>query len=378
MRISIVSHSYAVAENQKNIAALAQHVDLNALVPHRSGDKIFGTVWFDRSAARSGVYRVSRRLGLHGAQYLLLTSDLGFRSFRPDLIQVEYDPWSAIFWQSIGCRRAFAPGAKVVCLVKNNTYRRYPGASGGLKGRLARLGVQHVDQFIAASEAVARLYEEKFGVPGDRIRVMQHLGVDTTLFAPRPQQPGGEGVDGLRIGFCGRLDPVKGVNELFEAVRRARASDGLDLRLDFLGDGQLKDKFARLAREHDWFRLLPRVPHDRVPEFLATLDLFVLPTGASEALEEHDAHALLEAMAMGLPCVGTRSGITPEILEDETGLLVEPNSAEELRRGLLLMVRDTDRRNRFCHRARKKAVTSFSLEAVAAQRAQLYTEVVHA
>jgi len=378
MRVSIFSHSYTVRENQKNIDALAAHVDLNVLIPHKIADRIFETVRFDKPARGSGIYHVHRRLGLLGAQYLLLSRDLGFRTFHPDLIQVEYDPWSAIFWQALAYRKAFAPRAKVVSVVKNNTYRRYPGLRGRMKFGVACAGIRRVDHFIAASHAVAELYQQKFAVAADDIRVMQHLGVDTELFSPRPTPPEQGEASGTRVGYCGRLDQGKGVNELFEAVRTIRERDDLDLRLDFLGDGQLRDRFVGLSRENDWFQLRPRVPHDQVPAFLGTLDLFVLPTRVSERLREHDAHALLEAMAMGLPCLGTRSGITPEILEDGSGLLVYPNSVAELRRGLLALASDPRLCDRLRKKARKKAAAAFSVEAVAAQRVQLYQEVVDA
>lgn len=376
MKVSIVSHSYTAEENRKNIAALAGQVRLDVVLPYTSEDKLFATMRFSVAGPSAKAYRPYHRLGLFGVQYLLLTGDMHFRSFTPDLIHLEYDPWSAIFWQVLACRNVFAPRARLVCTVKNNTYRRYPGLRGTLKDGIARGGVRRVDHFIAVSEKVAELYRSIFDVRASRISVMHHLGVDTALFAPR-SGPAREAA-GPRVGYCGRLDDDKGVLELFEAARACREAGVPELTLDYLGHGRLHGRLAALAAEHDWFRLLPPVPHARVPAFLQGLDLFVLPSCTSTDKEEHDAHALLEALAVGVPCLGTHSGITPEILGDGTGLLVEPNSSDELCRGLLRLARCRDLRQTLGSRGRAKALSTFSVQALADQRARIYQEILDA
>jgi len=376
MKVSIVSHSYTAEENRKNIAALAERARLSVVLPYTSEDKLFDIVRFSGAGSNGKAYRPYHRLSLFGAQYLLLTGDMHFRSFAPDLIHLEYDPWSAIFWQVLACRNVFAPRARLVCTVKNNTYRRYPGLRGTLKDGIARGGVRRVDHFIAVSEMVAELYRSIFDVGASRISVMHHLGVDTSLFTPSagPAHEAG----GMRVGYCGRLDEDKGVLELFEAARACREAGASELTLDYLGNGKLRERLAALAVEHDWFRLLPPVPHARVPAFLQGLDLFVLPSCTSTDKEEHDAHALLEALAVGVPCLGTHSGITPEILGDGTGLLVEPNSADALSRGLLRLFRCSELRQTLGFRGRAKALSTFSVEALADQRARIYQEILDA
>ncbi|MBT6118266.1 MAG: glycosyltransferase, partial [Rhodospirillaceae bacterium] len=81
---------------------------------------------------------------------------------------------------------------------------------------------------------------------------------------------------------------------------------------------------AARAREENWLDVAPTVPHAAVAPFLRGLDLFCLPAHVLPDHEEHDAHALMEAMACGIACIGTRSGIIPELLDGKTGLLVPP------------------------------------------------------
>lgn len=120
------------------------------------------------------------------------------------------------------------------------------------------------------------------------------------------------------------------------------------------------------------------VPHDEVPGFLRELDVFVLPSRVSEAHEEHDAHALLEAMAVGLPCVGTRSGITPEVIGEGNGVLAEANSVEALERALAELIVDPEQRRALAERARRKAIASFSPEALAERKSVIYEEILDA
>ena len=150
----------------------------------------------------------------------------------------------------------------------------------------------------------------------------------------------------------------------------------MDARLELLGNGALRAECVAAGGSKPWLRVREPVPHDQVPDFLRELDVFALPSRVSEDHEEHDAHALLEAMAVGLPCVGTRSGITPEIIGDGSGVLAEPNSATALEHALKQVIGDLELRRELAERARQKALASFSPEALAASKSEIYEEIL--
>jgi glycosyltransferase involved in cell wall biosynthesis len=110
----------------------------------------------------------------------------------------------------------------------------------------------------------------------------------------------------LRVGTLARLSYEKGLDVLLDA---ARDVPGIDLHVG--GDGPLRAELER--RGGATF-------HGRVDAgaFLADLDAFALPSRA-----EGLPFALLEAMAYGLPCVGTAVGDVPEALRD-CGIVVPP------------------------------------------------------
>jgi glycosyltransferase involved in cell wall biosynthesis len=116
--------------------------------------------------------------------------------------------------------------------------------------------------------------------------------------------------------MVGSLEQLyKAPDVLIDAVAACRA-DGLLLRLVMIGDGRFRSQLEERARalglhDHIQFRgLLP--PGAAVRAELDAADLFVLPS-RTEGLPR----AMIEAMARGLPCIGSTAGGIPELLPPE-------------------------------------------------------------
>src|SRR5207247_143105 len=118
----------------------------------------------------------------------------------------------------------------------------------------------------------------------------------------------------------GSLTERKNVVRLADAF--ARLGDG---SLTFVGDGPLR---ARLEGR-DRVRVVGRVPHDDVPEWISRADVLAQPS-----LIEPLGQSLLEAMACGRSVVATRIGGPPEFVPPEAGVLVDPTDLDDLERGL--------------------------------------------
>jgi starch synthase len=85
----------------------------------------------------------------------------------------------------------------------------------------------------------------------------------------------------------------------------------------------------------------------------------------------------LEAMACATAVVASRTGGIPEVVADgETGLLVPPDEPEPLADALNVLLRDPDRAAAMGQAGRKRAVAEFGWQAIAAQTAELYAELV--
>jgi glycosyltransferase involved in cell wall biosynthesis len=128
----------------------------------------------------------------------------------------------------------------------------------------------------------------------------------------------------------------KGLDVLLRAIRK------LDCALTIVGDGRLRPKYERMAAGME-VRFTGTLSAAQVREELDSSDLFVLASRT-----EGMPRALLEAMARGLPCVGTRVGGIPDVLDEED--LVRPGDAKGLARTLTAVLDDGSRQNRMRQR----------------------------
>ncbi|MDQ7857900.1 MAG: glycosyltransferase family 4 protein [Armatimonadota bacterium] len=162
------------------------------------------------------------------------------------------------------------------------------------------------------------------------------------------------------VGAASRLVPHKGHDTLLRAA--ARLSDAVPLRVLVAGDGPLREPLQRLASE---LGLDKRVRFmgflGDVRPLLHACDVFCMPTSA--AFGEGFGLAALEAQAARLPVVASRTASLPEVVaHDETGLLVSPDSAEELAGALLVLARDPGLRARLGEAAARRATEAFGIE----------------
>jgi glycosyltransferase involved in cell wall biosynthesis len=372
MIAAIVSHSYLEPENRKNVLALAQYATVRVILPQTGPVLVFSDYDFKQSDLGAGYFLPFRPIYISHAQYLLSTFTMGLRRLRPDVINVDYNPWSAVFLQVLFCRALFCPRAKLVCMIKKNTHRRYAGWRGRLKDWWVRFTVKHVDHFMVASSMAGELCQRELSVSSHRITVVHHLGVDTSLFAPGPARSADAARTDTVVGYCGRFEIDKGVADLIDAAQLARGQMARPLVLRLLGSGSLTAELEEEATRHDWLEILPPVANAEVSRFLQTLDIFVIPSRILADHQEHDAHALLEALAVGVASIGTRSGIIPEILGDGTGLLVRPEAPRELAGALVDLASNDERRRTLGLHGRAKAQRDFALDVVARRKVKVF------
>jgi glycosyltransferase involved in cell wall biosynthesis len=118
-----------------------------------------------------------------------------------------------------------------------------------------------------------------------------------------------------KLIFIGSLSQrYKGLHVLLTAIRQC-IDAGVDIDLEILGDGEYRQEYVALSRElgldaYVSFRgcVTPGTP---VFESLRFSDLFVMPS-----LVEGLPRAMIEAMACGLPCIGSKVGGIPELLPE--------------------------------------------------------------
>ncbi|RMH58998.1 MAG: glycosyltransferase [Candidatus Hydrogenedentota bacterium] len=170
----------------------------------------------------------------------------------------------------------------------------------------------------------------------------------------------------LRVGYCGRFTPEKGLPVLIEAAR------SLPVKLVFQGAGPLEQDLKRAAPQAQF---LPPRPYRENHLFYKTIDLFVLPSIEYPGLTEQFGFVLIEAMASGLPIVASRVGGIPEVVDD-AAVLVPPNDPETLRAEIARLANDRAERERLGRKGRERALRLFRREFVAERMRKVYRKLL--
>lgn len=166
-----------------------------------------------------------------------------------------------------------------------------------------------------------------------------------------------------RVGFLGRLVPLKGVATLIEALR------GLaDVELVVGGDGPERAQLEGLARRVGLrARFDGRISSIERSHWLRQLDALVIPSQPGRlGLVEGAPRVALEAMSCGIPLVATAVGGIPELV-GETAALVPPGDPSALRATLASLLSDAERRDRLASKAQRRVERLYRWE-VAASR----------
>jgi glycosyltransferase involved in cell wall biosynthesis len=214
------------------------------------------------------------------------------------------------------------------------------------------------DAVVAVSEALAR----RVSVPA----VIVHPGVDIHPQAlVREERP-------VTIATAARLEPVKRIGDLLEAVAAVRSS-WPEVRLEIAGtgssEGELRRRAVSLGLDDAFLGWSDDVVH-----LHRQWDIFVMPS-ASEGF----GLAALEAMASGLPVISSAVGGLLEIVApDETGLVFPPGDVQQLTEHLRLLVSDAGLRHRLGQAGRERAQREFSREAADRKMRAVYDGVLAA
>ena len=195
-----------------------------------------------------------------------------------------------------------------------------------------------------------------------------HCGVDPDRYVDRSLESGAAA--DVKLAFVARLDHVKGLSVLLEAMAVVR-EDVPNIHLEVAGDGPAREQFSERAEAlglQDHVTFLGYVSQSEVAHLLARTDVYVLPSFA-----EGVPVGLMEAQASGLPVVATRVGGISELVEDEaTGFLVAPGDVAGLAGRIAQLALDPDLRKRFGAAGRRRVIAEFSSSTEAQRLAVLF------
>jgi glycosyltransferase involved in cell wall biosynthesis len=365
MKVWIVSHAYAADVNHDKLVALARlpGLDLTVLTP-----AVWRTSLGELTApAPRGPYRVvPARVAMNGrlGAYVYRDGLGGLRAARPDIVHAELEPWSLAALQCI----LAAGRAAVVLFTWENLERPLRAPQRVIERVVLRRAA-----FVIAGNAAAKTRIERRGVPSGRIAVLPQFGVDFSRYAGE-RAGGARAALGLTppiVGYIGRLVPEKGVDLLVEALA------GLEASLLVVGEGPARRDLER--RVVGWppgrVRFIGAVAHACVPAYLGALDALVLPSRTTAGWAEQFGHVLIEAMAAGVPVVGSSSGAIPETIAD-AGLGFPEGRTDVLRERLGALLGDRALHARLVDAGRSRVQVRYTNDVIACVQAQIYARVL--
>lgn len=356
MRILMVSKACVVGIYQRKLEEIARlpGLDLTAIVPPVWNDSS-GPIRLER-AYTEGYRLVVEPLRFNGRFHLHYFPALGkhIRELRPEIVHIDEEPYNLAAWHALMLARGV--GAKTLFFSWQNVRRQYPFPfSAG-----ERWTLRHVDHAIMGTHSAAELWRAK-GYRGP-LTVIPQFGVDPAIFHPPDRQPK-EPV----IGYIGRLVPEKGVDVLICAAGRAGA-----LRLRIIGQGPERTKLERLARAHGVpVEFTGQVPSMQMPDLYRELTALVLPSRTLRTWKEQFGRVLVEAMACGVPVIGSDSGAIPEVIGD-AGLIFPEGDSEALASQLAALLDDPSLRAQLGARGRVRVTENYTHTQVAARTVEVY------
>ncbi len=371
MRVLVVGRTYALEVNRRKWQYLGPDVELAFVTPRRI---VHTLKEFVAEPSHEYAHFFVRAVGTNRLSGFWI-DPVGFARviacFEPNLVQIDEEPASpATLEMSL-----IAKGVGVMTIFFS--WENLPLKRNWLASFAYALNLRLADGAIVGSKEAAQILRYSgFSKP---ITVIPQLGVDPAVFKPQPSKQGIPGLESstFTIGYVGRITPEKGLWVLMDALLLLRS---YSWQLLLVGEGPIrKDWLAEAQKKGIADRVIwvPTVPHQEVARYINAMDVLVLPSLTTPRWKEQFGHVLIEAMACGVPVIGSSSGAIPEVIGD-AGLVVPEGIPGALAEAINLLRISEIQRMSLGQRGRARVLELYTNERIGHQTLCFWREVIDA
>jgi glycosyltransferase involved in cell wall biosynthesis len=223
------------------------------------------------------------------------------------------------------------------------------------------------NRIICNAKVLKDVMVHKLSVDPGRIAVIPNAA-DTEFFFPDTDQKSMEPT----VLFVGRLVKEKAPMDLLKAFTILQKKLP-EARLEIVGNGPLSNQLETLIRSQSLESRARLIPATRdIRPFLNRAWVFAMASA-----QEASPNVIIEAMAAGLPVVATRVGGIPELVVDEqTGILVEPGIPQALSEALIDIFTNETKRQAMGLKSRERVLANYTLEKMVRQTENVFIEAM--
>jgi phosphatidylinositol alpha-1,6-mannosyltransferase len=230
-------------------------------------------------------------------------------------------------------------------------------------------GFRHARIVIAVSEATREILLSAMPELSDKTHVV-HFGIDSPSWSLIGEQQIGALRKNLNLTredkvllTVARLTPGKGHDYVIQSLPKV-LEEVPDAKYLVVGDGESAEELKSLVQTmgvEPSIRFVGNVPREQVWAYYQLCDVFVMPS----RLNENFGLVFLEAASMGKPTIGgNRAGMKEAVLAGETGILVDPDSVEEIASAIIYLLTHPEVVSQMGQRGYERFEKHFSVQAM--------------
>lgn len=265
-------------------------------------------------------------------------------------------------------------GIKIIVSTEHsiNPWKFKKDAIRMIRNSLDRYTTKFCKTIICVSRAVGD-FHIKWGIPKEKIRVIYHVNPFMPAKISKISKKRELGIlrENFVITTVGRIVPLKNQKMLIECGFKI-LSRRKNITFLIIGDGPLRLELITYVKHSNYQKhfLFLGNRHD-VNEILYISDVFVLPS-----IYEGFPQTIVEAMQQGLPVVASLVGGVPEIVDNTTGILIDPANPSELTNALYKLYKSGTLRKQFGLNAQKIIEKKFRFSKYVNEMLFLYNNLI--